>query len=238
MQLQEKTVLYKYKTPNTGIMHQQDKISIGIVDDHQLFVRSLSLLVNSFSGFETIIDALNGDQILSRLEHLPTLPDILLIDVNMPGRDGICLATDIARKYPIIKIVALSMKDDDLTIINMIKAGCCSYLLKGIHPDELEKALIEIYKRGYYNADMANINYRRLLKHTERQTAAHLTEREIRFLQLACSELTYKEIAAQLFLSERTVDGYRESIFQKLNVQSRVGMVMEALRLKIATLNE
>ena len=218
-------------------MHQlQEKISVGIVDDHQLFVRSLSLLVNSFEGFVTVMEALNGDLLLSRLENMPAPPDILLIDVNMPVKDGVATATIIARDYPLIKMVALSMNDDDLSIIGMIRAGCCAYLLKGVHPLEFEKALGEIYKKGYYNADTYNLNYRRLLN-AHSQQHSPLSEKETRFVQLACSELTYKEIAAQLFLSERTVDGYRESVFQKLNVQSRVGMVMEALRLKMVKLS-
>lgn len=218
-------------------MHsQQEKISVGIVDDHQLFVRSLSLLVNSFEGFVTVVDALNGDLLLRRLETIPVQPDILLIDVNMPGKDGVATATIVARDYPLIKMVALSMNDDDLSIINMIRAGCCAYLLKGVHPVELEKALGEIHKKGYYNADTYNLNYRRLLLHADRPDHPPLSAKETRFVQLACSELTYKEIAAQLYLSERTIDGYRESVFQKLNVQSRVGMVMEALRLKMVQL--
>lgn len=235
-------VLYKYTIPNTGIMHQerssimhqQEKISVGIVDDHQLFVRSLSLLVNSFEGFTAVVDALNGDQLIRRLESMPTPPGILLIDVNMPGKDGIATATIIARDYPLIKMVALSMNDDDLSILSMIRAGCCAYLLKGVHPVELERALGEIHKKGYYNADTYNLNHRRLLAH--RPDTSPLSDKETKFLRLACSELTYKEIAAQLHVSERTVDGYRESVFQKLNVQSRVGMVMEALRLKMVTL--
>ena len=236
MQIQKKIVFYGEVTPFTIKMSPSEKIGIGIVDDHQLFVRSLGMLINSFDGCETVVDAVNGDQLLLRLECMSVHPDVLLIDVNMPGRDGIAIAAIISQKYPLIKLVALSMNDDDTTIINMIKAGCCAYLLKGVHPLELEKALEEIYKTGYYNADSYNINCRRLLHHPDRQLQTALSDREIRFLKLACSELTYKEIAAQLFVSERTVDGYRESLFQKLNVQSRVGMVMEALRLRIATL--
>jgi DNA-binding NarL/FixJ family response regulator len=128
------------------------------------------------------------------------------------------------------------MKDDDATIIKMIKAGCCSYLLKDIHPEELNKALHEIHSKGYYNADAANINYRRLLQHQEKQNELQLTEKEKHFLQLACSDATYKQIAAEMHVSERTVDGYRESLFRKLNVQSRTGMALEALRKNIVSL--
>jgi len=134
------------------------------------------------------------------------------------------------RHYAAVKLVALSMKDDDNTILTMLRAGCCAYLLKDIHPNELEKAILEIDKKGYYNADASNVNFRRLLLHAQKEEKLVLTDRERKFLQLACSDLTYKQIAGEMIVSERTVDGYRESLFQKLNVQSRVGMALEAIR--------
>jgi DNA-binding NarL/FixJ family response regulator len=212
------------------------KISIGIADDHQLFLKSLSILIESFPHFEIVVDAMNGEQLLQKLANSKSLPDILLIDVNMPVMDGPKTAAVISEKYPQIKMVALSMKDDDTTIINMIRAGCCAYLLKDIHPDELEKALLEIDKSGCYNADVSNINYRRLLRKTKEEEKLNISERELAFLKLACSDLTYRQIADQMHLAERTIDGYREHLFEKLNVQSRVGMVLEGLRRNLITL--
>ena len=211
------------------------KINIGIVDDHQLFLKSLSILIESFPTFDIVIDALNGESLLNKLASAKVHPDIMLLDVNMPVMDGAKTAAAIAAKYPVIKLVALSMKDDDTSVINMIKAGCCAYLLKDIHPDELEKALNEIYLKGYYNADVSNINYRRLIMKTKEETIV-FSERERMFLKLACSDLTYKQISSQMQLSERTIDGYREALFEKLNVQSRVGMVLEALRRNLVSL--
>lgn len=211
-------------------------ISIGITDDEQLFLRSLVLLINTFQGFNTVIEALSGEELLRKLETDAQQPDILLLDVNMKVMDGIQTAARVAQKFPAIKLVALSTKDDDTTIINMLKAGCCAYLVKDIHPNELEKALEEISHKGYYNGDAANINYRRLIMHNQRKEGIQLTEREKFFLQLACSDLTYKQIAAQMHLSERTIDGYRDAIFEKFNVQSRVGMAMEAIRRKLVAI--
>lgn len=211
------------------------KINIGIVDDHQLFLKSLSVLIESFPTFKIVMDALNGEGLLNKLQSAETLPDILLLDVNMPVMDGANTAMVISSKYPQIKMVALSMKDDDVSVIKMIKAGCCAYLLKDIHPDELEKALTEVYTRGYYNADISNINYRRLILKTKEEEIV-FSDREKTFLKLACSDLTYKQIATQMHLSERTIDGYRESCFQKLNVQSRTGMALEALRRNLVSL--
>jgi DNA-binding NarL/FixJ family response regulator len=108
--------------------------------------------------------------------------------------------------------------------------------LKNIHPDELEKAIFEIDEKGYYNADEYNRNYRRLLKQSTLPESSKISEQELKFLQYACTDLTYKAIAAKMHLAERTIDGYRESLFDKLNVQSRVGMALEAVRRKLVEL--
>lgn len=206
------------------------KIKVGVVDDQQLFLKSLRTLVDTFPAFETVLDALNGEELMRKMEVQKVVPDILLIDVNMPRMNGIETTRVFLHKHPLVRVVALSMKDDDLSIIAMLKAGCCAYLLKDIHPNELEKALLEVYGKGLYNADAANINYRRLILQGAKEPSVALTEKELAFLRLASSDMTYKQIAAQMYLSERTIDGYRESVFEKLKVQSRVGMVLEGLR--------
>jgi DNA-binding NarL/FixJ family response regulator len=211
-------------------------ITLGIADDHQLFLKSLSLLISSLKDFTIVAEAMNGKDLIDKLEAKKIEPDIILLDVNMPVMDGKQTAEYLTEHFPAVKTVALSMKDDDATIISMIKAGCCAYLLKDIHPDDLDKALHEIHTKGYYNADAANINYRRLLQHQEKQNDFHLSDKEKDFLQLACSDATYKQIASSMNVSERTVDGYRENLFRKLNVQSRTGMALEAIRRNLVTL--
>lgn len=203
------------------------KITLGIADDHQLFLKSLEMLIESFSDFSVIIDALDGQSLLEGIASLPEPPDIVLIDVNMPVMNGIDTVRQLGNDYPGIKTVALSMKDDDLTIISMFKAGCCAYLLKDIHPNELQKALLEIKQLGYYNADRSNINWRRKARE-EREIIFGPKERK--FLQLVCSDLSYKQIASEMNMAVRTIDGYREALFEKLKVQSRVGMALEAIR--------
>jgi DNA-binding NarL/FixJ family response regulator len=210
------------------------KISIGIVDDHQLFLKSLSLMLQSFNIYEVVIEANNGKDLQEKMSNLKKVPEIMLIDVNMPVMDGIATATWVNKNYRSVKLVALSQNDGDKTIIGMIKAGCCAYLLKDTHPNELEKALHEIYTKGFYNADVSNINYRRLLQFEK--DLLNINEKEKTFLQFACSDMTYKQIAAEMGLSERTIDGYRESLFHKLNVQSRVGLALEAIRRELVTL--
>jgi DNA-binding NarL/FixJ family response regulator len=204
------------------------KIKIGIVDDHQLFLKSLAMMLHSFNNYDVIAEASNGKDLQKKIADSKELPEIMLIDVNMPVMDGIATASWLNENYPGIKLVALSQNDGDKAIIDMLRAGCCAYLLKDTHPNELEKALNEIYEKGFYNADASNINFRRFLQ-LEKESL-NITEKEKKFLQLACSDMTYKQIASIMNLSERTIDGYRESLFQKFNVQSRVGLVLEAIR--------
>jgi DNA-binding NarL/FixJ family response regulator len=211
-------------------------ITIGIADDHQLFLKSLALMLASFDSVSVMVEAPNGKELQQKMQGMNETLDIILLDVNMPVMNGEDTAKWLTEHYPAVKVIALSMNDDDKTIIKMIKAGCCAYLLKDCTPDELEKAIQQVHAKGYYNADAANINFRRLLQVQEQSDALKITEKEKQFLQLACSDLTYKQIAAQMHLSERTIDGYRESLFGKLNVQSRVGLALEAIRKELVQL--
>ena len=212
------------------------KLTIGLVDDHQLFLKSLRLMLESFKVYEVVVEALNGEDLKHKLNSSGVVPDLMLVDVNMPVMDGIATCTWLNKEYPAMKLIALSMNDTDSAIIDMIKAGCCAYLLKDTHPNDLEKALQEVVAKGYYNADASNINFRRLLLKSNEVPTIMLTEKEKQFLHYACSELTYKQVAAKMNMSERTIDGYRESLFQKFHVQSRVGLCLEALRKGFAKL--
>ncbi len=208
------------------------KIAIGIIDDHQLFLKSLGLMLRSFNDYEVVLEALNGKDLQDKMMRGNHVPSIMLIDVNMPLMNGVETAKWLTTHYPEIKLVALSMNDADSFIIDMIKAGCCAYLLKETHPDEFEKALREINSKGFYNAGASNLNLKLLASTKETVT---ITEKEKIFLQHACSDLTYRQIAALMFLSERTIDGYRESLFGKFKVNSRVGLAMEAIRRGLIT---
>ena len=211
-------------------------IKIGIVDDHQLFAKSLSLMLASFKNYQIVVEALNGKDLQEKLADKKIIPEIMLIDVNMPIMNGIETAKWMHKKYPSIKMVALSMNDEDRIIIDMLKAGCCAYLLKDTHPNELENALTEIIEKGFYNADATNVNYRSILQMDKEKELMNITEREKVFLKLACSDFTYKEIAKQMNVSHRTIDGYREELFKKFKVQSRVCLILEALRKDIIKL--
>jgi DNA-binding NarL/FixJ family response regulator len=212
------------------------KTLIGLVDDHQLFVKSLSLMIESFGNYDVVLESLNGQDLQHKLSNGRIVPEIMIIDVNMPVMDGVETTKWLNERYPAMRLIALSMNDKDSAIISMFKAGCSAYLLKDVHPTELERALLEVTTKGYYNADISNINFRRLLMKSDEKPEISLTPKEALFLPYVCSELTYRQIADRMALSERTIDGYRESLFQKFHVQSRVGLCLEALRKGFVTL--
>ena len=187
-------------------------------------------------SFEVIVYAADGETFLAKLAELPELPDIVLIDVSMEGLSGFEVAQEMSRKFPLVHKIALSTIDQEATIIRMLRAGCCAYLLKDTDQKDVEKALLAVYDQKYYNSEGLQMDYRKLERLAPAELGVQLNHRELEFLRLACSELTYKEIAHEMHVAERTVDGYRESLFDKLNVRSRVRMALEAISLGLVKL--
>lgn len=174
------------------------------------------------------MEATNGMDLQEKLAQVTIIPEVMLIDVSMPQMDGPQTAEWLHQTYPAIRKVALSMDDKEETVIKMLRAGCCSYLFKDIHPNELEHALDEVHRFGYYNPA---ISYQKLMDSAQvTDSSQRFTEKELYFLKLSCSDLSYRDIASIMNLSERTIDGYRATLFTKLNVQSRTGMALEAIR--------
>jgi DNA-binding NarL/FixJ family response regulator len=212
------------------------RISIGIIDDHKLVLRSLSTLLKALGRYDVVVEAQNGKELQQKLACLPVLPDLLLLDVHMPGMSGSDTAEWLQVHYPSVRLIALSMRDDDRSILQMRKAGCSAYMFKDADPDELIEAIHEVHTKGYYCKDASNINYRRLIVANKEDEQLNVTEIEKEFLKHACSDLTYKEIAVKMKVSTRSIEGWRDSLFGKLNVQSRVGLCIEALRRNYARL--
>ena len=206
-------------------------IRLGIVDDHSLFTGALVSLFATNPDFNVVMTAANGMELQAKMTGKKCDADIMLVDVNMPHMNGFQTTVWLKQRYPSLKIVALSMRDDELAIINMVAAGCCSYLTKDIHPDVFEKALFEIHQTGRFNGDVNSVNSRQLIMTAKEMESLKLTDKELDFLKHACSRLTYKEIATAMNLSERTVEVYRDHLFAKMKVESRVELCLEAVRL-------
>jgi len=210
------------------------KSSVALVDDHVLLRNGLANLIRSFGEYSVLFEARNGNDLIRQLKPR-SLPDLVLLDINMPDMDGYETALWLKRNHPEIRILALSMYDTDNSIIRMLKNGVKGYILKDIEPTELKLALESVITKGFYYSEMVTgklihtINTLDMEEHKIRHVLT-LNERELEFLKLACTESTYKEIAEQMYLSPRTIDGYRDTLFEKLNVKTRVGMVLYAIR--------
>ena len=211
------------------------KTTIAIVDDHELMAKALSGLVQKYEEYEVIYEANNGKELLSRIK-LNMIPDVVLLDISMPEMDGFETALWLKNNYPEIKVIALSMNDKEESIVGMLRNGARGYLLKGCKPFELKQALDAVVQKGFYYTEFVT---GQLIKSLNPETlhnpqdALRLNDREKEFIKWSCSDLTYAEIADKMCVSPRTVDGYRESVFQKLNVKSRQTLAMEAVRLKL-----
>ncbi|WPV65279.1 response regulator transcription factor [Chitinophaga sp. LS1] len=213
---------------------------IAIVDDQVMIRKALSVLINMFPGYEVMLDAADGKDLQRQLQE-EHLPHIVLLDIVMPNMDGYETAGWLRDNYPDIKVLALSTMDADTAIIKMIKHGAKGYVLKDADPAELKLAFDEVIRQGYFYNELITRKVMNSIHSladdkSDLKAFAKLTDRELQFLRLACSEKTYQQIAAEMFVSERTVDGYREALCKKLNLNTRVGLVMFAIRNNIVQL--
>ena len=211
--------------------------NIAIVDDHTMFRKGLAVLINLFPSYHVLLDVANGREFTEALDP-DQLPDIVLLDIPLPVMDGYATASWLRARYPEIKVMALSTMDSDVSIIKMIHQGARGYILKDADPKELKLAFDEIMDKGYYYNEILT---RKVIQSIHQGSESgdgfpKLTDRELEFLQHACSEKNYQQIAREMFVSERTVDGYRESLFKKFNVSNRVGLVLYAIRNQLVKL--
>jgi len=205
---------------------------IAIADDHALFRKGLAGLINYFPQYKVLFEAANGKDFISRLRP-KALPDIALLDISMPEMDGYETACYLKINYPEINILALSTMDSETAIIKMIKNGAKGYVLKDAEPDELQRAFNDVLDKGYFYNDLVTKKVMQSVNALADDRSAgfvKLTERETEFLKLICSEKTYNEIAAEMYVSPRTVDGYRNSLCEKLNLKTRTGLALYAVK--------
>jgi two-component system invasion response regulator UvrY len=207
------------------------KIQVAIVDDHNLLRKALAKLISSFENYAVLFEGNSGKEIKAKIA-LQVIPDVILLDVNMPDMDGYETVRWLNKNYPQVKVLALSMFSDETTIIRMLRLGAKGYILKNIEPEELKLALDSIMKKDFYLSDYISgkiiSGLHKDLGNPDEQIT--LSDKEKEFLRLVCSELTYKDIADKMFISHRTVDNYRNVLFDKLKVRSRVGLVMYAIK--------
>lgn len=205
--------------------------SIALVDDHKLLRDGLASLLREMDH-KVALEAKNGDDFIAQLNKSP-LPDVVLLDINMPVKDGYETALWLKKNKPDIKVLALSMYDDEYAIIKMLKNGARGYILKDADPAELKRAISALDANGFYYSDLVTGMLIHSINGNDKNDlpgGGSLSDRETGFLKLCCTEMTYKEIADKMCVSPRTVDGYRDDLFEKLGVKSRVGLVLYAIK--------
>lgn len=212
---------------------EEKKISVIITDDHKLFRKGIIALLEDFDFIGETNEASNGVELLTLLTKLKTLPDVILLDLSMPVMDGVEAHKQIRKLYPEIKVIILTMEDDEQYILHLISEGVNGYLLKNADPDEMEKALLKVVENGYYFSEsISTLVVKGMAKKDTGESALipDLNERELQILELICKEFTASEIAEELNLSVRTVEGYRQKLIDKSGVKNIAGLVIFAVK--------
>jgi two-component system, NarL family, invasion response regulator UvrY len=209
------------------------KLSVSLIDDHVMLRNGLARLIDELANYKVVSQSDNGRKFINEVAKKNIIPDIVLLDVSMPIMNGYDTAKWIRENMPETKILVLSMFDDESSIIKMIKNGANGYILKDSDPKELELALNSIQSNGYYHSDLVNGKIFKAIITDQLQeeiTVSMLSDNEILFLKYSCSDMTYVEIAKKMSLSVRTIEGYRDKLFIKLKVKTKVGLVLYAIK--------
>lgn len=210
-------------------------ISVALVDDHRLLRNGLSNFIKSNADFNILFEADNGLDLQKKMKGRVRIPDVVLMDINMPLMDGYDATQWLHEHHPQVRVLALSMYDNEECIIRMLRRGARGYLLKDTEPAELIKAIQETYQNGFYYTPIVARHIAHLIKDPvkdpdQKQNAVVLTEREVELLHFMASELTYREIADKMFLSPKTLENHREKICEKLQIKTRVGLVIYGIK--------
>lgn len=214
---------------------------LALVDDHILFRKSLAACIDLWVEYRVMLQAGSGSELRSLLQQTP-LPELILLDIRMPGMNGFEIIEWLQHQYPDIKLLVISMLEEDHCLEKLLNMGVHGYLQKDAEPNELKNALDQIRLKGQYlhsTSCLHLLQERNKMKHrqtSEAMLAAMLSDRERIFLHWLCTDKSYKEIAAEMFVSPRTIDGYRDNLLKKINVASRVGLVTFAIRQGIVVL--
>ncbi|MEO6819940.1 MAG: response regulator transcription factor [Ginsengibacter sp.] len=211
--------------------------TIALIDDHKIFCDSLAGLINDFEGFHVSWCVQDGNKAIQLLQEVKELPGIILLDIVMPGLSGVEVAKWLFENRKEVKVLALTMEEDDTSVIQMLQYGVKGYLLKTISSEELHLALEQVVKFGYYYTPIITGNiHKHIEKKILKKNIPEMGEREKELLGYLCTEMSYAEIAKKVFLSESTVDTYRSRLFEKFEVKNRIGLILKAVHLGLVTL--
>ncbi len=209
----------------------QRKISLAFADDHSMLRKGLIRLLQILGNYTIAFEVENGQEVIDAIKK-NLIPDILILDVNMGGKDGYQVAKWLHQNHPQIKILVLSMYSDEATILKMIHAGAKGYVTKNAEPEKLHQAIQTLWETGTYIPDDISqkmvAGIQKNILHD--QAKEELSESEKQFLQLLCRQLSYQQIASEMFLSTSTMDDYRKRLSKKLGVKGKAGLIVYAMQ--------
>lgn len=211
-------------------------IRVAITDDQVLFRRGMASIINTFENISIVLEADNGRILLDSLQGTEPIPDVVLLDLSMPELNGIETTKLLHVHYPSIKIIILSVYGEDRFVTHLMELGVNAYLFKNVEPEEVERAIRTVIDKDFYfNEAFLNAMKNRLTNKRQKITLTDnipstLTSREIEVLNLICKQRTAQEIADQLFISVRTVDGHRNNLLEKTGARNSAGLVLFAIK--------
>ena len=209
-----------------------NKNTIVVVDDHTLLSQAIAGVVSNFENFDVLYTCKNGAELIEKFKIQKNIPNIVLMDVNMPIMNGFETTEYLKNNHAEVNVIALSVEEDENTILKMLRAGARGYMLKDTDKKTLEMALLKVIETGFFHSN--TVSEILMNSFNGKKTAEIvLKDKEIELLKLICTELTYKEIADIMNVSPKTIDGYRDNLFVKLNVKNRIGLVLYAIKNKI-----
>jgi DNA-binding NarL/FixJ family response regulator len=207
-------------------------ITVGIADDHKIFRKGVILSLRPYTNISFIFEAENGEDLLEKLQG--EQPDIVLLDLRMPGKDGIETTKEISKRFPHIRILILTMYEDERFVSHLMENGANGYLLKNADPAEIKKAIMEVMARGYYLNNFVN---RVLLKKSAKNkaipslnTEINISEKEKEVIRLLCLEFTASEIAQKMEISARTVESVKDRLMERFGLKNTAGLVFYAVK--------
>ena len=207
-------------------------ITVGIADDHKIFRKGVILSLRPYTNISFIFEAENGEDLLEKLQG--EQPDIVLLDLRMPGKDGIETTKEISKRFPNIRILILTMYEDERFVSHLMENGANGYLLKNADPAEIKKAIMEVMARGYYLNNFVN---RVLLKKSAKNktipslnTEINISEKEKEVIRLLCLEFTASEIAQKMEISARTVESIKDRLMERFGLKNTAGLVFYAVK--------
>lgn len=211
----------------------QERIKVAIADDHKIFRKGVILSMRPYTNINFVMEADNGDELIEKIPEFE--PDIILCDLKMPIKDGIDATKVISRQFPNIKVIILTMYEDERFVGHLMECGAAGYLLKSTDPAEIKRAITDVMRTGYYlnpfvNKVLIKKNYSKQKFNHSLASEIVLSDREKEALTLVCMEFTATEIAAKMNISARTVEAIKNRLMERFGVKNSIGLVFYAMK--------